>query len=130
MDVAIQKNDVVLLGKSLDGRHAAQVSGRVGVAGRLSDKGGQALLQHPMVAAGAIRDAGPAGAGTPFPQSLDSGFHHLGMKTQPQIIVARKHHHLLPLQPGPRPVLAFEMLVIGRVTQPQLGVRTVVDPVA
>ena len=121
MDVLVDEDDVALLREGGDARHAGEVAGNADMAGLAAEEGGQLLLDLVVESPGTVGRAGPGRAGAPAEHGGATGLNHLGMKRQPEVVVARQHDHIPALQRNMRPLLRLGGMVVGRVFQPHLG---------
>ena len=125
VDVFIRKNGVSLLRKSGDAGEAGKVTGGVDMAGLLAEERGEFFLKLDMVGARAVGHAGAGGAGAPFEESGAGSLDDLGMKGEPEVIVAREHDHVAALETDGGALLRLHRVVVGRVAQTELGGRII-----
>jgi hypothetical protein len=102
VEVLVGEDHVALLGEGCDARHAGEVAGGVDVAGFAAEKGGELFLKVHVVGAGPVGGAGAGGAGAPLEEGGAAGLDNLGVKRQAQVVVARQHDHVAPIEPDLR----------------------------
>ena len=121
VDVLVREDDVALLRERGDARKAGQVACGVDVARLAPEEVGHPLLKLDVVGSGAVRRPRPGGARAPFGERRPARLDHLGMKREPEVVVARKHDHLLAVQVDGRALLGVHGVVERRVPQAHLG---------
>ena len=121
MKVFIGQDDIALLGKGRDARHARKIAGGMHVAGFAPEEGGEFFLELEMVGARAVGGAGPGGGGAPLEHGGATGFDDLGMEGEAEIVVARQHDHVAAIEPDLGAALRLHGEVVGRVLEAHLG---------